>query len=95
MRDNLINEDIPNDILYNFLKIYCELENNYYVFDKLVYKKYEYNNFINEFLINKIKNKYKETKQNYLLRSMSYNNLMTIIRQLCKINNIKYYSKIK
>ena len=26
---------------------------------------------------------------------MSYNNLMTIIRQLCKINNIKYYSKIK
>ena len=91
---SIFKEDISNEILYNFLKIYCILENNYYVFDNLIYKKYEYNNQIDLFK-DMLKEKYKDSKKFYLERVNNFNNLLTIIRQLCKKNNIKYRNKIK
>ena len=91
---SIFKEDIKNEILYDFLKIHCILENNYYVLDKLIYKKYEYNNQIN-LLKDKLKEKYKDSKKFYLERKNNYNNLLTIIRHLCKKNNINYRSKIK
>ena len=90
----IFKEEIDNNILYDFLKIFCILENDYYILDKLIYKKYEYNNEIN-LLKNKLKDKYKSSKLYYLERENSYNNLLTIIRHLCKVNNIHYKSKIK
>tara|TARA_B100000927_G_scaffold286238_1_gene277448 strand:+ start:19247 stop:19573 length:327 start_codon:yes stop_codon:yes gene_type:complete len=91
---SIFKEDISNEILYDFLKIHCILENNYYVLDKLIYKKYEYNNQI-DLLKDKLKEKYKDSKKFYLERKNNYNNLLTIIRHLCKKNNINYRSKIK
>lgn len=91
---SIFKEDVSNEILYNFLKIHCTLENNLYILDKLVYKKYEYNNQIN-MLKDNLKEKYKSSKKFYLERENSYNNLLTIIRHLCKKNNINYISKIK
>ena len=90
----IFKEDITNDILYDFLKIYCLIENNFYVLDNLIYKKYEYNNQI-DLLKNKLKDKYKNSKKFYLERENNYNNLLTIIRQLCKKNKINYKNKIK
>ena len=91
---SIFKEDISNELLYNFLKIHCRIENKYYILDKLNYKKYEYNNQI-DILKNELNDKYKESKKLYLERENSYNNLLTIIRQICKKNNIKYVSKIK
>ena len=91
---SIFREEISNEILYDFLKIYCTIENNFYVLDKLIYKKYEYNNQI-DLLKNKLKEKYKLSKRFYLERENSYNNLLTIIRHLCKKNDINYMSKIK
>ena len=42
-----------------------------------------------------LKEKYKVSKKFYLERENNYNNLLTIIRHLCKKNNINYGSKIK
>ena len=91
---SIFKEHISNDILYEFLKIHCIIENNFYIFDKLIYKKYEYNNQI-DILKEKLKEKYKTSKLFYLKRENNYNNLLTIIRHLCKTNNISYKSKIK
>tara|TARA_B100001175_G_C19355474_1_gene564466 strand:+ start:350 stop:676 length:327 start_codon:yes stop_codon:yes gene_type:complete len=91
---SIFKEDISNEILYDFLKIHCTLENDYYVFDKLIYKKYEYKNEI-DLLKDKLKGKYKDSKKFYLERGNNYNNLLTIIRHLCKKNNINYRNKIK
>ena len=74
--------------------MHCSLENNFYILDKLVYKKYYYNNQI-DLLKDALKEKYKRSKYFYLERENTYNNLLTIIRQLCKKNNINYKSKIK
>ena len=35
---SIFKEDISNEILYDFLKIHCTIENNFYVLDKLVYR---------------------------------------------------------
>ena len=51
----IVNNEIVNKILYEFLKQYCMLENNYYMIDKFTYKKYEYYNIITMF-----KNKFKK-----------------------------------
>ena len=90
----IFKEDISNDILYNFLKLHCIIENKYYILDKKIYKKYEYNKQI-DLLKNELNEKYKSSKNFYLERENSYNNLLTIIRQLCKNNNINYKSEIK
>tara|TARA_B100000424_G_C22913054_1_gene485778 strand:+ start:516 stop:842 length:327 start_codon:yes stop_codon:yes gene_type:complete len=91
---SIFKEEVHSKILYDFLKIHCILENNFYILDKLVYKKYEYNNQI-DLLKDNLKEKYKKSKKFYLERENNYNNLLTIIRHLCKNNNINYSSKIK
>jgi len=94
MSNIIFKKDISNNILYDFLKLYCNLENNYYIIDKLIFKKYEYNNSI-ELFLNNLKEYYKENKINYLEREINFNNLLTIIRQICKFKNIPYYNKIR
>ena len=94
MYNSIFKKDLSNNILYDFLNIHCIIENNYYIIDKLIYKKYEYNNNIANFFQD-LKEFYKESKHHYLTRSITYNNFLTIIRHICKNNNIEYYRKIK
>ena len=86
--------DISNNILYNFLDIYCIKEDNFYIINKYIYKQYEFNNKISEFY-NILKHFYYNNKKIYLEREINYKNLITIIRQICKKNNIIYFKKIK
>ena len=90
----IFKEEISNEILYNFLKLNCKIENNNYILNNIKFKKYEYNNEI-DILKNELNDKYKNGKKYYLERENSYNNLLTIIRQICKKNKINYVSKIK
>ena len=90
---NILN-DISNNILYDFLDLYCIKEDNYYILNKSIFKQYEYNNNIIDF-INILKKYYNKKNLFYLNREINYNNLITIIRQICKKNNIEYLKKIK
>ena len=93
MTSNIFIKDFSNNILYNFLDEFCIIENNYYTFDKELYKKYEYFNKLDNFY-ELMKSLYKSNKKYYLERNYSYNNLLTIIRHICKKNNIIYFNKI-
>tara|TARA_B100000900_G_C20554724_1_gene706281 strand:- start:74 stop:415 length:342 start_codon:yes stop_codon:yes gene_type:complete len=90
----IFDNDISNNILFDFLKIHCILENNYYIFNKIIYKKYEYSNTVVDFF-NSLKPFYKKSKKFYVERESSFTNLLTVIRHICKKYNINYYSKIK
>ena len=94
MQNLIFKYDISNNILFDFLNKYCKLENEYYIFNKLVFKQYEFNNLLKIFY-NTIEDYYKESKKFYIKREITYNNFLTIIRQICKCNNIPYYSEIK
>ena len=94
MQTTIFNKDISNNILYDFLDLNCVVENNYYILDRESYKKYEFNNQISDFY-KTMEQYYKKNKKYYIEREYSYNNLLTIIRQICRKNNIEYISKIK
>ena len=94
MPNAIFINDLSNNIIYDFLSLHCPIENDYYVIDKLIYKKFEYNTNISEFF-DLLKNKYKKNKQFYLNREINYNNLLTVLRHICKYNNIPYFSKMK
>ena len=93
MASNIFNKDFSNNILYDFLDEYCIIENNYYTFHKEIYKKYDYFNKL-EYFYELMKTLYNLNKKYYLERSYSYNNLLTIIRHICKANNIIYFNRI-
>ena len=92
---NVFKPGLDINLLYDFLKIHCLYENNYYIIDKLIFKKYQYSNEELLSFYEKIKPFYLETKKVYVEREINYNNLLTIIRHICKYFNIIYYSKIK
>jgi len=93
MINQILKKKIPKEILFDLIEKTCVKYNNYYIFNKISYKKGEflslYNNFTNNLL-----DYYHKSKQYYLTRKFNYNSLLTIIRHICKINNISYTSKI-
>ncbi len=94
MSNIIFKKDIPDNILYDFLSLHCEIQNDFYIMNDITYKKYKYNDLILP-LQNELQEYYKKSKFHYLNREPSYNNLLTIIRQICRFKNIYYYNKIK
>ena len=93
MSNQLFKENVPNDIIIDFIKSIGFKYSNYYILNPDSYKKSKFIDNIDEFLKN-VKPYYYESKKFYTERKMSYKNLITIIRQILKKNNIKYISKI-
>lgn len=90
----IFKERIPPDILFELLNEICVKNEKYFIFNSISYKKGIFTEKINNFL-NICKEYYFISKQKYLDRKMSYNNFMTVVRQICNLNNIVYTSKIK
>lgn len=84
----------PNEILFNFLDSICIKHDKYYLLNNDSYKKGIFNDLIIHFL-ESCKPYYHLSKHKYLQRKSTYNNLTTIIRQICNFNKIVYTSKIK
>jgi len=89
----IFKEKIPSDILFGLLEELCVKNEKYYTFNNISYKKGVFTEKINDFL-NACKEYYFTSKQKYLDRKMTYNNFMTVVRQICNSNNIVYTSKI-
>ena len=96
MKKNLIFKTyIHNSILIKLFQETCiksEIDNSY-IFNNDSYKKGVFNQTISHF-IETCKLHYTPSKQHYLERKMTYNYFITILRQICKHNEIKYTSKI-
>ena len=83
------------DIFDDFVTSHFIRENNYYIFNNLIFKKITYEGQINVFL-NQLKDYYYKNKYFYIERpEMSHNQFNTILRQICKNNNIHIEIKIK
>ena len=83
------------DIFENFVKENFQKENNYYIFNHITFKKLEYDNKILDFL-QSLKEYYFKNKHYYLERNpITFNQFNTILRQICKRNDVKFDSNIK
>jgi len=85
---------VNNDILICLFDNICVKMNNYYFFNTNAFKKGVFNNKIQEFLI-ACKPFYHSSKQKYLDNKLTYNSFTTVLRQICKFNQISFTSKIK
>ncbi len=93
MASQIFKKQLPINILYDLLDKICIKNEKYYIFDKISYKKGEYQKILEPFL-QLLSEYYHASKQYYLIRKLSYNSFVTIIRQICRLNNINYISKI-
>ena len=90
----IFKKNIPKEYLFNFLSKCCNLTNDKYTFSKSSYKKAKFEKIVEPFCIF-LKDFYFKSKYFYIERNMTYKNLITIIRQICKYNNIPFTSDIK
>jgi hypothetical protein len=90
----IFKQNVSSELLFELLEQICVKTDKYYFIDHNSYKKLLYNN-LHEPFIRRIKDSYFYSKQFYATRKMTYNSFTTIIRQICKANNIMYRSEIK
>tara|TARA_B100001093_G_C26784337_1_gene995997 strand:+ start:452 stop:784 length:333 start_codon:yes stop_codon:yes gene_type:complete len=93
MSSQIFKETVPKDILIDLLESISCKNNDVYVIDKISYKKAEYHNLLEPFM-EKIKPYYFKSKQYYVTRNLTNKTFLTVLRQIAKINNIKYQSNI-
>lgn len=103
-KSQVFNKEVSAQCLYTVLvdileKICLNTEENgetkkdSYLVTKAVFKRADIHNLIAPFIA-LIKPYYYLSKQHYVDRAINYNNFITILRQLCNVNNIKYESNI-
>ena len=93
MKSQIFKTHLSKDILLDLLKKICTKGDNYYIINKISYKKADYCNLLIHFY-EEILTYYHDSKQHYLSRKSNYTSFLTIVRQICKLNLINYTSKI-
>lgn len=94
MSTQIFKQKIPVEILYEILENICVKNDKYYILNNISFKKAIFNNYISDFY-EKCRPYYHNSKHNYLDKKLTYNSFITVIRQICKSNNIMFSSKIK
>ena len=86
---------ITLDYFYGILEEICLLKNDkYFIINNDAFKKMKLLNIYDSF-IKELTPFYKPSKQYYLTRPAKYTSFLTLLRHVCKANNIIYSSKIK
>jgi hypothetical protein len=90
-----IFKKIPSKkLLYDFLENVALLENNYYILSKSGYKSAGMKNLTEPFL-KELRQYYYKSKLIYIDKSCTYKGFITVLRQVCKINQIPIHSFLK
>lgn len=92
-KSQVFKSKVPMEPLYELLEKICEKDSKCYILTKTSYKSGEFNDLIHPFCLKYIEF-YHESKKKYVERKMDYNRFITIIRQICSVNNVEYEYKI-
>jgi hypothetical protein len=95
MSNNFI-EKVPYEYVYSLItEISCKQpEKSIYTFNNTQFKKLKLKNELSN-IIDDIKLYYKPCKFHYLENTHIYKKFITILRQLCKLHNIKYTHEVR
>lgn len=95
MSKQIFKEIFPIQILYGLLEYINAFKNDkYYMVNNSSFKKMLFLDLLNDF-IDIIEPYYHNSKLFYINRSFTYTRFLTVIRQICNCNKIKYRSHIK
>ncbi len=93
MSSQVFKERVPVYLLFDLLTEICQEQDNRLQLSKISFQKAKYHNLLDSF-IDKLTPYYHISKLYYISRNLDYNKFTTIVRQICRINNISYTSKI-
>ena len=93
MSSQIFKKIYPKDKFITFLKKYCKYNDNYLTFSKNAFKKIKLDKVEQDFF-DELKDYYHKSKLFYVNRKPIYKYFITVIKHICKINNIPYNSKI-
>jgi len=94
MSDQIFIKSIPNDYFYKFIdSITCGDKTKFYCVDSSSFKRSKLNNSLDMFLLY-LDDYYHIAKKFYIQRKMTYLRFITILRQICKKNNIQLKSSM-
>jgi hypothetical protein len=94
MSTQIFKNNVPNELLFNLLDSICLKNEKHYTFNSESFKRGVYKESIQKF-INECTPYYHLSKRKYLEKKLTFNSFTTILRQICKFNQITYTSKIK
>lgn len=94
MSTQIFKSQIPNTILFELLDKICLKNEKHYTFNIVSFKKGVYSGDISNFLINCLPY-YHLYKRKYLEKKLTHNSFVTVLRQICNFNKIRYTSQIK
>lgn len=91
----MINNSVEKEYFFDILDKICHIKTDkYYLVNNDAFKKMKLLSLYEE-LTKNLKPFYKPSKQYYLTREAKYTSFTTLLRHICKANNIVYSSKIK
>ena len=93
MSSQIFKNQVPKELLFELLEKICVKNDKYYTLNKISYKKGEYLQLLTSFY-ELILPYYYVSKQFYITRKHNSSSFITLIRQICRSNNIHYTSKI-
>jgi hypothetical protein len=93
MSSQIFKKVYPKDKFIELLKSYTDVYDNYLLFSKSSFKKMKLDNKCQE-LFDSLIPYYHNSKKYYVIRKPLYKNIVTVIKQICKINNIPHDSNI-
>lgn len=88
---SIFKKKIPASILFELLDLVCESEKKHYIINKITFK--HMTNHLTLFL-DKCCEYYSNVGKKYL-NVATYKSFLTVVRQICKSNNISFHYKIK
>lgn len=93
MKNQIFKTILDPNILWDFLKANGEINEENIIFSKFLYKKAVFKETIEPFIKSLIEY-YHESKKHYITRKMDYNKFITVLRQLCNSNDVKYTTQM-
>tara|TARA_B100000674_G_C37847834_1_gene918529 strand:+ start:224 stop:565 length:342 start_codon:yes stop_codon:yes gene_type:complete len=93
MSSQIFKKIYPKDEFIEFIKNYTDNNKNYLLFSKSSYKKMKLENKCQDFF-DTLLPYYHKSKKYYVERQPIYKHFVTVLKQICKINNIPYDSNI-
>jgi hypothetical protein len=95
MVSQIFKVDFNDEILWELLNSISDKKNKYYLITKENFKKgHIFSNNISTFY-DQLQPYYHESKKHYLNNALTYKKFLTIVRQVCRNNNILFRSEIK
>tara|TARA_B110001450_G_scaffold248226_1_gene264134 strand:+ start:1511 stop:1900 length:390 start_codon:yes stop_codon:yes gene_type:complete len=91
----IFKNPVPMNFIFSFLDKICKKNTNkkFYIINNISFNLSKYHNYLTNFLTD-LEEYYHNSKKYYINRNITYSRFITIIRQICKNNNISFVSFI-